>query len=87
MEASRRSEEVAELVQGLDPVDWDQLRLWARLTPGQRIRSAMQAHAFAVAGLRATFSRRFPDLSPAEVNMRVLAYLTPVRMAQGEEQQ
>jgi len=77
--------DVASLVAGLDPVDWVQLRLSARLSPGQRIRSAMEAHAFAVAGLRGTLRRRFPDLSDAELNMRVLAYLTPVRLP-GEEQ-
>ena len=40
----------------------------------------MQAHAFATASLRATFRRKFPDLAPADINMKVLAYLTPVRM-------
>lgn len=74
------SDEIAALVQGLDEVDWVQLQLTARLSPVQRILSAMEAHAFAVAGLRATFHRRFPELSDSEINIKVLAYLTPVRL-------
>lgn len=30
--------------------------------------------------LRATFAARFPELSRSELDMKVLAYLTPVRM-------
>ena len=86
MESRRWSDEITALVAGLDAVDWEQVRLTARLSPGQRIRSAMQAHAFAVASLRATFRRRFPELSDAEINMKVLAYLTPVRMPGPEEE-
>ena len=73
--------EIEALVHGLDPVDWEQLRLRARLTPGQRILAGLQAQAFAMASLRGTWRRRFPELSPSELNMKVLAYLTPVRIA------
>ncbi len=34
----------------------------------------------AMAALRGTFSQRFPELSLSELNMKVLAYFTPVRM-------
>lgn len=70
---------IEALVQGLDPVDWTQLELLARLTPGQRILAGMRAQAFAMAALRGTFRRRFPELSQSELNMKVLAYLTPLR--------
>jgi hypothetical protein len=33
-----------------------------------------------MAALRGTFRKRFPELSMPEINMKVLAYLTPVRM-------
>lgn len=72
--------EIEALLQSLDPVDWELLRLRARLTPGQRILAGLQAQAFAMASLRGTWRRRFPELSPSELNMKVLAYLTPVRM-------
>jgi hypothetical protein len=76
--------DVTSLVAGLDPIDWVQLRLTAQLSPGQRIRSAMQAHAFAVAGLQATLRRRFPESSDAEIAMMALAQLTPVRQSDKE---
>ena len=81
------SEEIQALVQGLDPVDWVQLRLTASLSPGQRILAGMQAQAFAMASLRGTLRRKFPELSQSELNMKVLAYLTPVRMERPKDSQ
>lgn len=63
----------------LDPIDWQQMELLARISPAQRLLAMMDATEFALAGLRGAFHRRYPDLSPAEINMRVLAYVTPVR--------
>jgi hypothetical protein len=71
---------INEIIQGLDPVDWTQLRLLADLTPAERVLAGMRAQSFAMAALRGTYRKRFPDLSLAELNMKVLAYLTPVRM-------
>jgi hypothetical protein len=84
MSTGSHATDIAGLVEGLERIDWVQLRLTARLSPGQRILAAMQAHAFAAAALRGTFRRRFPELSQAELNMKVLAYLTPVRMPSQE---
>ena len=81
------SEEIQALVQGLDPVDWVQLRLTASLSPGQRILAGMQGQAFAMASLRGTFRKKFPELSQSELNMKVLAYLTPVRMERPKDSQ
>jgi hypothetical protein len=38
-----------------------------------------------MANLRGTFRRRFPELSQSELNMKVLVYLTPVRMPSSAE--
>ncbi|MBI5653861.1 MAG: hypothetical protein HZC40_25940 [Chloroflexi bacterium] len=73
---------VAEIVRGLDPIDWVDLRLAARLTPAQRVLAGMSAQAFAMAALRGTFRKRFPELSLAELNMRVLRYVTSVQMGE-----
>lgn len=62
-----------------DPVDWQQLELLARVSPAQRVLTMMAASEFALAGLRGAFRRRYPELSQSELNMRVLAYVTPVR--------
>ena len=80
MSSHTHSTEIEALVSSLDPVDWVQLELTASLPPGQRILAGLQAQAFAMACLRGTWRRRFPELSSSELNMKVLAYLTPVRM-------
>jgi len=80
MSSHTHSTEIEALVSSLDPVDWVQLEMTANLSPGQRILAGLQAQAFAMACLRGTWRRRFPELSSSELNMKVLAYLTPVRM-------
>jgi hypothetical protein len=59
----------------LDPVDWPQLYLLAKLTPGQRILAMAQASAFARSILRGAFRRRFPDRSITEINRLMMEYL------------
>ena len=63
----------------LDPVDWQQLELQAQVSPAQRVLNMMAATEFSLAGLRGAFRQRYPELSLAELNMRVLAYVTPLR--------
>ena len=63
----------------LDPVDWQQLEMLARVSPAQRTLTMMAATEFALAGLRGAFRKRFPELTRRELNMRVLAYVTPLR--------
>lgn len=62
-----------------DPIGWQQLRLLAQLTPAQRTLAMIHAAEFVRAGRRGTFRQRFPELSDAEMNMKVLAHLTPLR--------
>jgi hypothetical protein len=74
------SEEISAIVRGLDPIDWEQMELLAKLPPSKRIIPGLEAQEFSMAALRGTFRKRFPELSISEINMKVLAYLTPVRM-------
>jgi len=62
-----------------DPIDWQQLELLAQLTPAQRTLAMIRAAEFVRAGLRGTLRRRFPEFSDEEINMKVLAHLTPLR--------
>ncbi len=73
MNTSQNNKQVVKLQ--LDPIDWQQLYLSAKLTPGQRIVAMSQASAFARGLLRGAFRRRFPDLSMAEINMVMFKYL------------
>jgi hypothetical protein len=68
-------EEISAIVDGLNSIDWAQMELLAKMPPGKRIYPSLQASAMVRAGLRTAFKRRFPDLSPSEINMKILNYL------------
>lgn len=74
------SEEISRIVAGLNPIDWVQMELLAKLPPGQRILPTLNATLMIRAGLRSAFMKKFPELSRSEINMKILEYLTPVRM-------
>ena len=71
---------ISAIVRGLPPVDWVQVKLIANLPPARRIVPGLRAQAFAMAALRGTLRKRYPDLSRSELNMKVLAHFTPVRL-------
>lgn len=73
-------EAISAIVRGLPPVDWVQVKLIANLPPARRIVPGLRAQAFAMAALRGTLRKRYPNLSRSELNMKVLAYFTPVRL-------
>jgi lambda repressor-like predicted transcriptional regulator len=62
-----------------DPIDWEQMRILARLTPGERMMAMARASAFGRALLRGAFRRRYPDLPIEEINMRMLRYLESLK--------
>jgi hypothetical protein len=70
------SEEISAIVDGLNPIDWAQMELLAKMPPGKRIYPSLRASTMIRAGLRTAFKRKFPNLSRSEVNMKVLEYLT-----------
>ena len=74
------SEEISEIVRGLDPIDWVQMELLAKLPPAERIIPALQAAEKVRAEFRDKFTKEFPELSLPEINMKVLESLTPVRI-------
>ena len=74
------SEDISKIVDGFDPIDWVQLKLLANMPFENRLIPNLNAQEFAMAALRGTFRNKFPELSMPEINMKVLAYLTPVRM-------
>lgn len=74
------SEEISKIVSGFDPIDWVQVDLLAKMPPKKRLLPGLNAQEFSMSALRGTFRRKFPELSMPEINMKVLAYLTPIRM-------
>jgi hypothetical protein len=73
-------EEISDIVDGIAPIDWAQMQLLAQLPPEKRLIPGLNAQAFAMAALRGTFRKKYPQCSISEINMKVLVYLTPVRM-------
>ena len=73
-------EDISKIISGFDPIDWVQVDLLAKMPPEKRLIPGLLAQDFAMAALRGTFRNKFPELSMPEINMKVLAYLTPVRM-------
>ena len=74
------AEDISKIVDGFDPIDWVQFDLLAKMPPEKRLIPGLIAQEFAMAALRGTFRNKFPELSMPEINMKVLAYLTPVRL-------
>lgn len=72
---SLSSEEISAIVEGLNPIDRAQMELMAKMRPGKRIYPSLHASAMIRAGLRTAFRRKYPDLSPSEINMKILDYL------------
>ncbi len=58
-----------------DPIDIERLRFLARLTSGERIRLMLNARELAVGLMRGRLHRRYPDLSPIELNLKLLEEL------------
>lgn len=57
-----------------DPITPEQLRI-IRLSPGQRIKAMLDARELAVGLIRGRLQRKYPDLSPRELNLKVLEVL------------
>jgi hypothetical protein len=74
------SKEISAIVDGFDPIDWVQMKLLAKMPFERRLIPGLNAQEFAMSALRGTFQKKFPELTMPEINMKVLAYLTPVRM-------
>ena len=74
------SEDISKIVDGFDPIDWVQMKLLAKMPFEKRLIPGLNAQEFAMSALRGTFQKKFPELTIPEINMKVLAYLTPVRM-------
>ncbi len=55
-----------------DPIDLEQMRLLGQLGPEKRVQVMLAARELAVGLIRGRLSRRYPDLSPREINLKVL---------------
>jgi len=81
---SPADERIARIVRGLDPIDWVQMRLMASLSLADRVQVVMDRAEVEKAVLRARISQLDPHLKPWQVNMKVLAHFTPIRMPKSD---
>lgn len=51
------------------------MRLLGQLSPAQRLRTMLDARELAVSLMRGRLRRRYPHLSPEEINMKLLEEL------------
>ena len=55
-----------------DPADHNLMRIRGRLTPGERLLAMLAAREWVVSAHRARLQRQYPDLSPEEINLKML---------------
>ena len=68
-----------------DPIDFQQLELLGRVSPEQRLLTMMSTAEWVLAGLRGAMSAKHPEWSHRELNLRVMAYVTPIKGITVEE--
>ena len=61
------------------PIDHDRLVLLANLPPSRRVRVMLEARELAAGLIRGRLRRRYPDLSLAELNLKLLEEVSHVR--------
>jgi hypothetical protein len=63
---------IEQLQQRLGVYDRQQILIWQRMSPVERLEVAFQAYQFALAAVRLTERQRHPDLSEEEFKWRVI---------------
>lgn len=74
------SEDISKIVSDIDHIDVEEMKLLAKLPPGERWLVSLRKAEMIRADLRNKLMKDFPELSMPEINMKVLRSLTPVRM-------
>ena len=64
-----------------DPVDIDQMRLLAQLPRGRRIRTMLEAQAFARGLILGRLRRQYPNASEGELALKLLEEVSRARKA------
>ena len=58
-----------------DPVDHEFMRVRGRRSPGARLQAMSAVREWVVSAMRSRLRLRYPDLSPEEINLKVLEEL------------
>ena len=60
------------IVYRFDPTDHAFMRVRGRLSPGARLQAMLDAREWVVAAMRVRLRCRYPDLSPQEINLKII---------------
>ncbi len=69
-----------------DPVDHRFMRLRGQLTAGERLQAMLAAREWIVSAMRSRLAQRYPDLSPQEINLKLLEEIDRVERRQARPQ-
>jgi hypothetical protein len=58
-----------------DQIDHRSMRIRGQLTPGERLQAMMAAREWVFSAMRSRITRRYPTLTPEEINLKVLEEL------------
>lgn len=61
-----------------DAVNWDEVQRWANLSVGMRIQTLLDSRELALGLIRGRLRRKFPHLSAAEINRKMVEELQQV---------
>jgi len=69
-----------------DPVDHHFMRVRGQLSPGERLQAMLAAREWVVSAMRGRLIRRYPDLSPEDINLKVLEEIDRAERRQARSQ-
>jgi len=69
-----------------DPVDNHFMRVRGQLSPGERLQAMLAAREWVVSAMRGRLAQRYPDLSPEEINLKVLEEIDRAERRQARSQ-
>ena len=74
------SEEISTIVDGFDPIDWEEVRLLKAMPSDERYFVSLRKTEALRTDLRNKLMKDYPELPMSEINMKMLRSLTPVRI-------
>ena len=67
--------EVEPYLTDCEPIDWEEYDRWARLSPGARVQTMLNAQQLAFGLIRGRLRRQHPDWSNVEITRKLWAEL------------
>ena len=74
------SEEISTIVDGFDPIDWEEVKLLKAMPSDERYFVSLRKTEALRTDLRNKLMKDYPELPMSEINMKMLRSLTPVRI-------